>query len=136
MNKRWYVQRGQYDELLMSLDAAQEEIKRLNGVINLQFGEKDDLDDDLTEAKGRVAELKAELEFLRHEPEKVTQDMYNSLKAQRCVHCQGIHSIACPRVKRIRFRPDQTPVEVEYFENFQWPTGGGWIKWLEDLVVE
>ncbi len=40
--------------------------------------------------------------------------------ANRCVHCGGVHAIACPRIKRIRFRGDgQTPLEVEFWE--EWP---------------
>jgi hypothetical protein len=47
-------------------------------------------------------------------------------------NCGGVHSISCPRVKRIRFRGDgQTPLEVEYFES--WPQDN--ILWIEDLYV-
>ncbi len=45
-----------------------------------------------------------------------------ALAAARCVHCGGAHAVACPRLRRIRFRADgTTPVEVEFWPDAEWP---------------
>lgn len=42
-----------------------------------------------------------------------------------CGHCGGWHLRACPRLKRIRYRPDgATPLEAEY-----------WQDWTDEDVV-
>ena len=82
-----------------------------------------------------------QLESLRHElaasramvpAEPLTDEDKQRLLASKCVSCGGSHSIACPRVKRMRFRADgQTPVEVEFFPDDQWPKSR--VVFLEDL---
>ena len=115
---RWFVSRKQYDADLSQKDVA---IDRL-------FDERDDLDDDLQDALQRIAELNV----AKH---KVTKAEFDSLWAMKCAHCGGSHTIACPRVRRLRFRPDgQSPSEVEFFADGEWPKDS--VVWLEDLVVE
>jgi hypothetical protein len=54
-------------------------------------------------------------------------------KASVCVHCGGVHAISCPRIKRIRFRADQTPYEVEFWPGDEWPKER--VIFLEDYVA-
>jgi seryl-tRNA synthetase len=61
----------------------------------------------------------------------LTDEQKAALIANRCVHCGGSHTIACPRVKRLRFRADgQTPVEVEF-----WPLDVWRDAWAEERIV-
>jgi hypothetical protein len=107
------------------LGSAEFEIARLNGVVNRQYEEKDALDDDLQDALKKVPPVKR----------KVTQAEMDSLKAIRCASCGGAHTIACPRVKRMRFRPDgQSPAEVEFWASGEWPRDD--VVWLEELEIE
>jgi hypothetical protein len=140
MNSRWHA------HYKAQIDAAEKEIERLDSVVDRMFGERDDIDDDLTDARGKIDHLLQDnrsllddiqrLEMLgMDEREKVTQEQYNLLTASKCANCGGVHLIACPRVKRMRFRPDgQTPGEVEFFPDNEWPKDR--ITWLEELVVE
>jgi hypothetical protein len=140
MNARWHAH---YKSQIV---AATQEVERLNGVVNRLFGEKDDIDDDLQNAKEKLGGLMFEyvslqkenerLELLAHpEKEVVTLDEYNVMKESKCANCGGIHVIACPRVKRIRFAPGgQTPVEVEFWADNEWPKEN--VKWIENLEVE
>ena len=43
-----------------------------------------------------------------------------------CRYCGGVHAEACPRVKRIKFKSDSKPEEIEF-----WP----WGDWPEDRVI-
>jgi hypothetical protein len=122
---RWFVRR----ELL---DKAREQMGEMNVTINRMWSEKDDLEDDLLDARAKIADLEAKLPKSK---ELVTQDEYNVMKASRCANCGGSHAISCPRVKRMRFRPDgQTPVEVEFWRDDEWPKDN--VKWLENLVID
>lgn len=38
-----------------------------------------------------------------------------------CEHCQGVHSRACPRVKRIVYDENRRVAEVEYWPDAAWP---------------
>ena len=105
---------------------------QMNATINRMWGEKDDLEDDLIDARAKIAALEAKLPPTK---ELVTLDEYNVLKASRCVNCGGIHAISCPRVKRMRFRPDgQTPVETEFWRDDEWPKDN--VKWIENLAID
>jgi hypothetical protein len=140
---RWFVSRSLYDQQGVE---AEKEIGRLNAVVNRQFGEKDDLDDDLADAENRLSEIQAINEMLlaelrekedqgTSEKEPVTQEQYDKMLAARCAHCGGVHSVSCPRVKRIRFRGDgQSPLEIEFWPDEQWPKDR--VKWIENLEVE
>ena len=82
------------------------------------------------EATRLRAELAASRAMVPAEP--LTDEDKQRLLASKCVSCGGSHSIACPRVKRMRFRADgQTPVEVEFFPDDQWPKSR--VVFLEDL---
>ncbi len=64
------------------------------------------------------------------EPEPYDPPTLTALYAQTpCIHCGGLHAIACPRVKRIRFRTDGGLEEVEFWAD--WPTDR--VIWKEDL---
>ena len=53
-------------------------------------------------------------------PTPISDEERTKILALRCNHCGMIHTVACPRVKRFRFRPDGTSLlEVEFFED--WP---------------
>lgn len=122
---RWFVSGGRHGLALQMLGSAEFEIARLNGVVNRQYEEKDALDDDLQDALKKVPPVKR----------KVTQAEMDSLKAIRCASCGGAHTIACPRVKRMRFRPDgQSPAEVEFWASGEWPRDD--VVWLEELEIE
>lgn len=45
---------------------------------------------------------------------------------RQCRHCLGVHSRACPRVKRLRYTEGGGLAEVEY-----WPEG----KWSDAFVI-
>ena len=131
---RWFVRRSRYDS----------ECDRLYGEIRRQFGTQDELNETVTRltaekeaAEAKVLELQAIIvEYLATEQSKhVSKETYEKLVQSRCLHCGGAHSVACPRLKRIRFRSDgQTPLEVEYFEDFEWPKDV--VIWIEDLVID
>jgi hypothetical protein len=122
---RWFVSGGRHTLALQLLDSAEIEIARLADVVTRLYEEKDAIDDDLQDALKKVAPAKR----------KVTQDEMDSLKAIRCASCGGAHTIACPRVKRMRFRPDgQSPAEVEFFSAGEWPKDD--VVWLEELEIE
>lgn len=62
---------------------------------------------------------------LTAEPEPYDAITLTSLHAQApCIHCGGLHAIACPRVRRIRLRTDGSLEEVEF-----------WRDWLTDRVI-
>lgn len=137
MNSRW---RTHYKSQLV---IAQKEIERLNSVINRLVGDKDDLDDDLTDAEVKIDRLRDANENLSNQirqlapadPETVTLEQYNVLAASKCANCGGVHTAACPRVKRIRFQTGgQTPAEVEFWRDDEWPKEN--VKWIENLVIE
>lgn len=52
-----------------------------------------------------------------------------------CVHCGGLHLRACPRVKRMRFRPQPGQrielIEVEFWPDGEWSDLG--VIWPEDV---
>lgn len=50
---------------------------------------------------------------------------------EQCVHCGGLHSRACPRIKMIRFHPDGALLEVRFWRDGRWPTEN--VFWPEDL---
>src|ERR1035437_5482946 len=113
---RWFVRRDDYLSLLKADD---DEIARLNETINRMYGENDGLGEDLDDARSKqltaedkVRELKGLIsEKLAAEADNtVSAEAHAKLLASRCVKCGVCHSIACPRVKRIRFRGDgQSP---------------------------
>lgn len=45
---------------------------------------------------------------------------------RQCRHCLGVHSRACPRVRRIRYTDSGAVSEVEY-----WPEG----RWTDDFII-
>lgn len=145
---KWFVRRTRYETeyaLKVRLTTETEaEFYRLNSEIRRLFGVQDDqtailarLTTEKEAAEAKVLELQAIIaEYLATEQSKrVSKETYASLVQSRCLHCGGAHSVACPRLKRIRFRSDgQTPLEVEYFEDFEWPKDV--VIWIEDLVID
>jgi hypothetical protein len=57
------------------------------------------------------------------------------MKAQGgpCLHCGGLHSHACPRVRRVRWDGGK-PVEAVYWRDGKWPTGD--ILFPEEIAEE
>lgn len=51
---------------------------------------------------------------------------------QKCQHCGGLHSRACPRVRRIAYGDGGKPAEVEFWPNGRWPDND--VIWLEDVI--
>lgn len=92
--------------------------------------EKQNLAAENTELQERIATLSLPVIVPPKEP--LTEEQRKTLLAAKCMHCGGAHNIACPRVKRMRFRADgSTPLEVEFFPDGEWPKDR--IIWLEDL---
>ncbi len=50
---------------------------------------------------------------------------------QKCQYCGGLHTRTCPRVKRIVYRDNNVPAEVEFWPHGQWPADE--VIWLEDV---
>lgn len=120
---RWFIRRSRHERIVANKDSA----------INRLFVEKDDLDDDLRDALMKIVSLEHQVDQQRKR--KVSRAEKDILTAARCVSCGGVHGIACPRVKRMRFRPDgQTPVEVEFWRSDEWPQDD--VVWLEKLEIE
>jgi hypothetical protein len=85
----------------------------------------------LRSAEAKAEALAASVIVVDAEPEPITEEQRQALQANRCLHCGGSHTIACPRVKRLRFRADgQTPLEVEF-----WPIDVWRDAWVEDRIV-
>lgn len=64
--------------------------------------------------------------------ESYSEEELTTLQENACVHCGGSHAVACPRVKRLRFRADgETVLEVEFWPDAEWPKER--IIWVEDL---
>ncbi len=71
---------------------------------------------------------------LEREPTVVSKEQYDRLISNHCQHCGGSHAVACPRVKRIRFKADgMTPEEVEFWADDQWSRDR--VVFPEDLLV-
>jgi hypothetical protein len=92
------------------------------------------------DAEGEAAELTRALRdaraivpvavLPRAQPTKAERD---ALLASKCAHCGGSHAIACPRVRRMRFRPDgQSLYEVEFWETWDQSR----VVFVEDLFEE
>lgn len=87
---------------------------------------------DAERAERRAAEAARGLAE-RANDRNLTSEERDLLLASRCSHCGGAHASACPRVRRIRFRPDgQTPVEVEFWQDGAWDTTR--VVWLDDIA--
>lgn len=84
----------------------------------------------LGEALSSNERLRLELQTLKATKPTLTAEQIAQAKEAKCTHCGGVHSISCPRVKRIRFRPDESPLEVEYWDTY--PTDR--ILFLEDYL--
>ena len=122
---RWIVSGKRHTLALQMIGTAAFETARLEAVVKRLYEEKDDIDDDLQDALKKVPPAKR----------KVTQVEMDALTAIRCASCGGAHTIACPRVKRMRFRPDgQSPAEVEFWRYDEWPKDD--VVWLEELEIE
>jgi hypothetical protein len=61
-----------------------------------------------------------------------------------CVHCSGIHDLVfrlpanrqpCPRVKSIKWHPDGTMLEVEYWPRGQWEPPGDQVIYPHDVYT-
>ena len=51
---------------------------------------------------------------------------------QKCQHCQGLHTMACPRVAEIEYHPSGGGVaRVVYWPWGSWPEDQ--VLWLEDV---
>lgn len=53
-------------------------------------------------------------------PELVDQFRTRFHNDEACRHCGGIHVRACPRVKLMRFHPNGSLAEVEFWQENQW----------------
>lgn len=102
----------------------------------------------------RVAELEKELEAATAAPEldaeqarallatkKVPHALFPGtlpdvettvFAEQKCQHCGGLHSRACPRVRRIAYGDGGKPAEVQFWEDGRWPHED--VIWLEDVI--
>ena len=126
---RWIVSGERHAIALRMLEKVNDEIVRLSHTIDRLYEEKDDIDDDLRNA---ISSLEKKVAPAKR---RVTQAEMDSLNAIRCASCGGAHTIACPRVKRMRFRPDgQSPAEVEFWRDDEWPHED--VVWLEELEIE
>jgi hypothetical protein len=56
-------------------------------------------------------------------------------EARQCQHCRGLHSRACPRIKRIKYDTERggAVAEVEYWRDDEWSDAH--VIWPEDLGV-
>ena len=52
---------------------------------------------------------------------------------RQCRHCLGVHSRACPRVKRIRYTDSGAVCEIEYWPQNMW--SDSFVIWPEMLGV-
>jgi hypothetical protein len=52
---------------------------------------------------------------------------------RQCRHCGGVHSRACPRVKRLRYTDSGAIAEIEYWPDAMWSDTG--VIWPEMLGV-
>lgn len=90
-----------------------------------------------------AAHLRAELTDAQGPPEPsrptLTQQQKaaarEEMKAQGgpCPHCGGLHSRACPRVKRVKWDGGK-PVEAVYWRDGRWPTDS--ILFPEDIAED
>lgn len=96
--------------------------------------ERDDATAAHTEALGRILALETELDAAKTivATEILTAEQRDTLLKSVCAHCGGIHSHACPRVKRLQFSNDgSSVVEVEFWPEGRWDATR--VKWIEDL---
>lgn len=52
---------------------------------------------------------------------------------RQCRHCLGVHSRACPRVKRLRYTDGGSLAEVEYWPESMWTDT--YVIWPEMLGI-
>ena len=52
---------------------------------------------------------------------------------RQCRHCGGVHSRACPRVKRYRYTDGGSLAEVEYWPDSEW--SDTYVIWPEMLGI-
>lgn len=52
-------------------------------------------------------------------------------EGKSCNQCGGLHTRACPRVRRIAYTPSGGVAEVEFWPHGQWPTDD--VIWPEDI---
>lgn len=62
----------------------------------------------------------------------VTPGKSTVFAAQSCQHCGGLHSRACPRVRRISYQDGGKPAEVEFWPHGAWPAHQ--VIFLEDVI--
>lgn len=88
---------------------------------------------------GEVDRLGGENDDLRREnlalravppPEPMSEADIEKARANVCVHCGGVHAIACPRVRSMRFRSDGSVIGVEFWADNEWPKNR--VIFLED----
>lgn len=92
-------------------------------------------DANLAAERAAHAITQADLAAERIERQRVTKETFDKLLATKCAHCGGTHAIACPRLKRVRFRADgQTAMEVEFWADGEWPKDR--VVFPEDLEIE
>ncbi len=65
-------------------------------------------------------------------PATMSAEDREKAKANTCVHCGGIHAVACPRVKSMRFRGDGSVFAVEFWPDNEWPKDR--VLFLEDYA--
>jgi hypothetical protein len=92
------------------------------------FGESESALSQEQEMRGRAEaaaeQLRAELAEARAivvapRTRTPTEQERKVLLENKCAHCGGAHAIACPRVKRMRFRPDgQSIYEIEFWDTW------------------
>ncbi len=65
--------------------------------------------------------------FRKRAPLLLTPTESDKLREQPvCVHCQGWHAMACPRVRRMVFNASGAIAEVEFW---------AWRDWPKDAVI-
>lgn len=90
--------------------------------------EPDDEPDDVYPRPMTAAELGAD-----GDDDTLTAELAEALrKIPACTHCGGRHDRACPRVRRLKFHPNGSLAEVEFWPDGKWPTVG--IIWPHEIV--
>lgn len=64
------------------------------------------------------------------------RDGITAFERRQCRHCGGVHSRACPRIRRMRYTDSGSLVEVEYFPEGMWADSAkDYVVWPEMLGV-
>jgi hypothetical protein len=108
--------------------------QRLDDENDLLRDERNHAIQDADDAEARAAAAESRVpEPVAVVPVPPTPQQIEEMKALRCVHCGGVHSIACPRIKRMRFRADGTSLyEIEFWDTWDQSR----VAYIEDYTVD